>query len=337
MNLWESKRIVLLIAAVLGVAAATGIAADDKSEFVGPPGVSEVVRLWPGDAPATRPVDGDDQITVRGTINGVSVFSIIPGATPSMSVYLPANSAKPTAAIVICPGGAYRFAQASSEGHDVARALTQKGIAAFVLRYRLPDGKTPAPGQLPWPQQDGMRAVQLVRAGAGHWNIDPAKVGIMGFSAGGHLAATVATMYDEANSFHAKAQDDAASKLSARPDFAVLAYAVITMKQHTHIVSRNNLLGQQPSDEVESRFSADEHVTAKTPPLFITVAYDDKLVPVSNSESINAAAAKAGIPHQLLAFRRSEHGFGLGRGQSTGWLNTAVSWLATQHLIDASK
>ena len=311
-----------------------GASTPTPPDLITPPGLSEVVRLWPNEPPATSPVDRDDSVIWHEHPGG-SIFAVRGDRMASLSVFLPANAVHPAPAIIICPGGGYAIEQMTTEGDEIAEALTKKGIAAFVLRYRLPNQIAPADDQLPMPQQDVLRAIQLVRSQADHWKIDPKRTGVMGFSAGGHLAATAATMYDQTSSFAAAAHDDAASQLSARPDFAVLAYPVITMEAATHGGTRANLLGPNPTPALLARFSADQHVTPQTPPLFIVVAEDDRTVPPVNSDMMDAAAQKAGIPHELLTYREGGHGFGLGAPEKTrGWLDKATTWLAKQGLID---
>ena len=295
-----------------------------------------IVRLWPGDAPATQPYDraeGGEKVTNRSKTAEPNL--LISGVThPWLSVFLPKTDADARTAVIICPGGGYAFEAETKEGVDVAKRLNADGIAAFVLKYRLPHGEAPAADQLPMPQQDMLRAIQLVRSRAAEWKLDPKRIGVMGFSAGGHLAATAATMYDEANELPVH---DAISKQSARPDFAVLLYAVISMEPNVgHTGSRNNLIGKTADATLSRRFSTDEHVTANTPPLFIAQAKDDKTVPFHNAELMNAAAEKAGVPHEFISFDHGGHGFGLGDNADTKtWFPKCLEWLRKQDFVTA--
>lgn len=296
-----------------------------------PAGLTEVIRLWPNDPPATCPADPDDKIM---QLRGGAAYMIRPGAVANLSVYLPKGATGPMPAVVICPGGGYSIEAVTGEGHAVAQALLKHNVASFVLKYRLQHGQPFPSDGLPLPQQDVLRAIQLVRAEAAKFNVDPNRVGVMGFSAGGHVAATAVTMYDDAKQLPAH---DAISKTSARPDFGVLLYPVITMRTLTHGGSRKNLLGEKPDEALIARFSTDEHVTPQTPPLFIAVAEDDKTVPPLNSHQMDAAAAKAGIPHELVTYPKGGHGFGLGKpGQTQGWLDKALEWLADQKLMPSA-
>lgn len=307
-----------------------GQAPATQPDALQPAGLSEIVRLWPGEMPATYPSDAGERIGGRrgGPNPAIFLTKITQG---SLSVFLPRNAGGPTPAIVICPGGGYTGEAITHEGFAVAEQFAARGIAAFVLKYRLPTGQAPAAGELPLPQQDVLRAIQFVRANAGKWNVDVKRVGVMGFSAGGHLAATAATLYDDAPSFAAKANHDDASRQSARPDVAILGYPVITMaKGATHGGSRKNLLGETPDAATEARFSTETRVTANTPPVFILHAKDDKTVPIKNAELFDAAAEKAGIKHEFVVFEKGGHGFGLGNNDETKtWFPKCVDWLKT--------
>jgi len=325
------KRCGRVLSAVLLVASLNVARAAEPStqpNGLAPTGLTEVIRIWPNDPPATSPADPDDKIMPqRG-----GAYMIRPGETANLSVYLPKDAKAPTSAVVICPGGGYSIEAVTGEGHAVAQELLKHGVAAFVLKYRLQHGKPFPSDELPLPQQDVFRAIQLVRAQAAKFNVDPNRVGVMGFSAGGHVAATAVTMYDDAKQIPIH---DAISQTSARPDFGVLVYPVITMRTLTHGGSRKNLIGDKPAEALIARFSADEHVTPQTPPLFITVAEDDKTVPPANSHNMDAAAAKASIPHQLVTYEKCGHGFGLGWGPTQGWINKALAFLAEQKMVPA--
>ena len=292
-----------------------------------------VLRIWPSDPPATQAYDPDDTLIPRGKTGG-TWYMAKNLKTASLAVYLPAKST-PSAAVVICPGGGYTFESVTDEGIRIAKKFNDNGVVAFVLKYRLPDGHAPADGQLPVPQQDVLRAIQFVRAQAEKFHVDPKRVGVIGFSAGGHVAATAATLYDRAGTFADKAGHDAASTLSARPDFAVLIYPVISMDRAVaHGGSRKNLLGATPDAALVDTYSADLHVTPQTPPLFIVHAKDDTIVPIANAERMDAAAAKAGVPHEYLAFEKGGHGFNLGSNEKTRtWFAKCVTWMRSRQML----
>jgi len=324
------------LAAVLGLCCLPGFALAQNASAIyspdalKPQGQSQIVRLWPGTQPATCPVDEGEQISVRGDAKNPSlVLSNIRQA--NLGVFLPSGNG-PFPAVVICPGGGYRQESMTSEGYAVAQKLAKAGMAAFVLKYRLPDGHLPAEGKLPLPQQDVFRAIQLVRTNAAEWKLDPKRIGVMGFSAGGHLAATAATLFDLAENETPK---DEISKQSARPDFAVLVYPVISMtKPMAHAGSRDRLLGKDADATAEARFDPSQHVTSQTPPLLLVHAVDDQVVMPANSMRMLAAAEKANVPHSMLLLSHGKHGFGLGNdAEAQGWSDQCLAWLRGQGIL----
>lgn len=245
--------------------------------------------------------------------------------TPTMDVYLPAGSNATGQAVVICPGGGYGILAYNWEGSDPARFLSAKGITAIVLKYRLPNSKSNITSHLT-PLLDAKRAIRTVRAHAGKWRINPAKVGIMGFSAGGHLASTLATHFDAGNA----TATDSIERQSSRPDFAVLVYPVISMsKPIMHAGSRNNLIGASATDELAKLYSNELQVTKDTPPTFLVHATDDKGVPVENSLLFYQALKDKGVPAEMHIYPTGGHGFGLGigKGYLETWTDRLVDWL----------
>ena len=240
------------------------------------------IRLWSGDAPgALGHADTD-----------------IPTLTP----FLPPPAQATGAAVVICPGGGYG-GLAPHEGPDYALWLNQNGIAAFVLKYRLGSHGYRHPRML----EDAARAVRLVRAQAADWNIDKQRVGIMGSSAGGHLASTLLTHFD-------LGKPDASDKVdreSSRPDLGILCYPVISMGSQTHQGSKRNLLGDNPSEELVKLLSNELQVSPQTPPTFLWHTAADLAVPVENSMDFAAALHKSGVPFALHIYERGNHGLGL--------------------------
>lgn len=233
--------------------------------------------------------------------------------------------AKPNgAALVICPGGGYGGLVTGGEGHGIAAWLNGHGITGIVLEYRLPKGRSEVP------LLDAQRALRTARFHAKEWGIDPARLGIIGFSAGGHLASTAGTHFDEGDA----ASSDPIERLGCRPDFMVLVYPVITMDTSTHGGSRKNLLGPEPSAALVTRFSNEKQVTEKTPPAFLTHAADDKVVVPANSENFHAALEKNGVPAKYLALPSGGHGLNGYKGPMwDAWQEQSIEWLAEIKMI----
>lgn len=276
--------------------------------------------LWPtGKVPNYRPANETEKWDTADIIR-VSLVQ-----TPTVSVYLPAKKSATGQAVVICPGGGYVRLAYNWEGADVARLLNAKGIAAVVLKYRLPNSKSNVTPHLS-PLMDAKRAVRLVRANAAKWNVKKEQVGIMGFSAGGHLASTLATHFDAGDA----AATDSVERQSSRPDFAVLVYPVISMsKPIMHAGSRNNLIGEKPDTALARLYSNELQVRPQTPPTFLLHAADDKAVPVENSLLFYQACKDAGVPVEMHLYPKGGHGFGLavGQGYLESWTDRLVDWL----------
>jgi acetyl esterase/lipase len=240
---------------------------------------------------------------------------------PTLDVYLPAPDKTVGAAVVICPGGGYGTLMTTYEGGEVAEFFAERGVAGFVLRYRH------APRyQHPIPSQDVSRAIRLVRSRSDRYGLRPDRIGVMGFSAGGHLAATAATHWDRGDT----EASDAVDRVSSRPDFAVLCYAVISMAgPSSHSGSRRNLLGDDPSPELVERMSLETQVNSETPPMFLLQTNDDRVVPAENSLLMVLALRRAGVPVELHLFEPGPHGIGLDRGpESTRvWPDMLMAWM----------
>lgn len=261
-------------------------------------------RLWPGAAPGAL---GD---TLEDT----------PRLTPYLDVDM-----KEAPAIVVCPGGGYGR-RAPHEAEPIARWLNSLGIAAFVLDYRV------APYRHPIPLLDAQRAIRTVRFRAKDWGVDPARVGILGFSAGGHLAATAATQF---NVKYSEPNDDIDS-LSCRPDLAILCYPVITFaNEFRHPGSMDNLLGPEPDQALRLELSAEVNVTADTPPTFLWHAADDTGVPPENSLSYAAALSRNGVSFAMHIFATGRHGLGLAlqHPEAGAWTSLCATWLQEQKKI----
>jgi acetyl esterase/lipase len=222
---------------------------------------------------------------------------------PTLTFYLPKPEIATGAAMVICPGGAYA-GLAPHEGEAYALFLRDHGVAGFVLKYRLGSAGYRHPVML----EDVSRAMRTVRARASEWNVDPKRIGVMGSSAGGHLASTLLTHYDSGK----PDSDDPIERQSSRPDLGILCYPVITMGDWTHAGSKKNLLGDNPSPELVKELSNELHVTENTPPTFIFQTEEDRAVPVENSLMFASALRKAGVPFDLHIYEKGPHGMGLG-------------------------
>lgn len=283
-----------LLRSILGLALLTSTAAG-----------AEPLRLWPGKAPGAR---GDQAVD-------------IPTLTPHL---LPADKAS-GAAIVICPGGGYGHLATEKEGTAYARWLNAHGVMAFVLKYRLGSSGYRHPVML----GDVSRAIRTVRANAEKWGVDPQRVGVMGSSAGGHLAATLMTHFDAGKPGAA----DPVERQSSRPDLGILCYPVITMDApHVHQGSRQLLLGDSPARALVDDLSNEKQVTDQTPPAFIWHASDDRIVPVQNALLFANALATHRVPFALHVYEKGGHGLGLGKSaldpnRPLPWADDLLYWL----------
>ena len=244
-----------------------------------------------------------------------------------ITVHLPQPELATGTAIVICPGGGYGGRVVEGEGHGIARWLNSHGIAGVVLEYRLPGGNYHRP------MLDAQRAMRVVRSHAVEWKLDPRRVGIMGFSAGGHLASTIGTHFDAGD----EKSEDPVERQSCRPDFMVLVYPVITMGEKAHGGSRNNLLGPNPSARLMEFLSNETQVTDKTPPAFLTHARTDAVVPVAHSQMFYAALKAHGVPVELQEFPKGNHGYNGYHGEEwDAWQKRSLEWLGERGLLRAS-
>lgn len=246
---------------------------------------------------------------------------------PSLAFY-PAPAEKATgAAVLVCPGGGYG-GLAEHEGHPVAQWLNSIGVSAAVLKYRLgPRYHHPAP------LQDAARGLRTLRSRAAEWKINPQRIGILGFSAGGHLASSLSTHFDDGN----PNASDPIDRISSRPDFAVLIYPVISFTtEYAHVGSRNNLLGQNATPEMMELLSSEKQVTPRTPPTFLIHTAGDKGVPCENSLLYALALRRAKVPVELHVYEHGEHGFGLGGNDPvlSGWPAQCAAWMKGRGLLE---
>ena len=291
-------RTLFVILAVGGLATQSVSPYQQPSSTIQAP---QIVRLWPGAAPGALGDQDED--------------------TPTITVHLPSSTTGPVAAVIVAPGGSYRALSMIKEGREPAEYLNSLGLAAFVLKYRL-GPKYHHPVQL----GDAQRAIRLVRTRASQWGIAPDRIGMFGFSAGGHLASAASTHFDAGRAQAA----DPVDRVSSRPDFAVLAYPVISfIEPWTHQGSKTNLLGEAPDPQVARSLSSDTQVTAVTPPTFIYHTNADTAVPVENSVSYFLALRKAGVPAELHVFKDGAHGTGLGQQDPAlaAWPTLLANWL----------
>ena len=274
--------------------------------------------LWPEGVPGAKPGVAPER-TEQGSVSSVS--------NPTLTVYAPAVDKPNGTSVIICPGGGYMRLSAEREGEQYANWLSTLGVTAFVLKYRMSEFGHPAP------LQDVARAVRLLRSRAGEFKIDPSRIGVMGSSAGGHLAASSGTLFD-----HPAAKTGAAlDATSARPDFLVLLYPVITMSgESVHAGSRKALLGASPGAELVQLMSLEKQVTEATPPTLLIHTQADKSVPVENSILFYQALTRAKVPAEMYLFEHGGHGMGMraGLGTSSDWPRRAEEWLKDRRLLE---
>ena len=243
---------------------------------------------------------------------------------PTLTVYQPATNTATGTAVVICPGGGYGMLAMDHEGHDVAKWLNSHGITAFILKYR----HAPA-YKHPTPLRDAQRAIRMVRHNAATWGVDAEKVGILGFSAGGHLAATTGLQF----AWEDEMATDEIGQQSARPDFMVLVYPVMSMSEsYMHEGSRNNLIGKDAPASLGDLMSHEKQVTGQTPPAFLIHTTMDKAVPPENSIYFYLAMREAGVDAEMHIFEKGRHGFGLAPDDPvlSGWPALAADWIRTK-------
>jgi len=257
---------------------------------------NQTIRLWPGDAPLAQG---------NGTVD-----------IPTLTAYLPAAGKATGSAIIVCPGGGYTHLSTVKEGSTIGQWLADNGVTAFVLKYRIsPQYHYPAEFD------DVERAIRLVRSNAPDWNLDPNRLGIIGFSAGGHLASMAATHFSDGDP---KATDPI-ERVGSRPNLQILLYPVITMTDEAsvHKGSRTALLGPNPTADLLLSVSSEKQVTKDTPPAFIAHSMTDPVVPIANSDAYQAALVKNGVPVVFLRGKYGGHGFGL----TDAWSGQCIAWL----------
>lgn len=271
------------------------------------------LQLYPGEIPNSIPNAAKEAVEPNGHTRNIT--------NPTLTVYLSSKERANGTAVIILPGGSYEFVSFINEGTRVAEQFVNAGITSFILKYRLPDDKIMQDktiGSL----QDAQQAIKMVRQNAGKWNIDPARVGIVGFSAGGHLASMAGTHFN-------KPVIDAEG-ISLRPDFMVLLYPVISFSKGStaHLKSLNNLMSETSSTDLIFRLSTELHVTPETPPTFIMHAADDEVVTVENAYLFHEALKRNDVPSEILIYPKGGHGFGIKNPFSThSWIEQCFKWM----------
>ncbi|GAB3745860.1 alpha/beta hydrolase [Spirosoma pomorum] len=275
----------------------------------------EIIPLYPGTVPNAKPSSVKEVQSSPGVYRGIT--------KPTLEIYLPDKAIATGTAVVVIPGGGYSVVVYQGEGIGTAKALVQKGVAAFVLKYRLPSDSSMVDKTI-GPLQDAQQAIKRVREGAAQWGIDPGKIGIMGFSAGGHLASTEATHFE-------KALIDNPQNTNLRPDFQVLVYPVISLRDSlAHRGSRDNLLGKNPSQQSIELYSNELQVRANTSPTYLTHAADDKVVDVDNSIVYFEKLRHQKIPVEMHIYPKGDHGFIF---RQPGWTDPLFDWMKRNNLI----
>jgi acetyl esterase/lipase len=285
----------------------------------------EIINLWPAGAIPNAIAGASLTETTETDFDNILRISDV--SVPTLTVFLPPKEKATGAAVMICPGGGYWLLASGHEGADVARWLNEMGVAAFVLKYRLPNEKIMVrPHEVPL--LDARQGMLLIRQNAARFGLNPQKIGVLGFSAGGHLAATLSTHYEKEP--QTGTQTD---RSPGRPDFSVLIYPVITFGDKAHGGSRDKLLGGDKSPELIRYYSAELQVTAQTPPTLLIHSQDDTGVPVENSVNYFLALKAANVPAEMHLYPTGGHGYGLrvaNKGTVSGWPDAAKRWLMNQ-------
>jgi len=310
---------IVMLGAVMSIVPSTAAGArpDQQATQVTVSRPGQPVPIWPEGVPGAI-AGGGPETVVDGRISNVH--------EPSLTPYLVPAGVRPATAVIVCPGGGYNLLAADHEGRAVAEWLNSIGVSAFVLKYRLKEYGHPAP------LRDVLRAVRLLRSDAPRWGIASDRIGVLGFSAGGHLAASAGTLFDEADGRTGATLD----AVSARPDFLVLIYPVIRLTgPYAHTGSGRSLLGAQATPETLERYSLDSRVTKDTPPAFLVHGGTDTAVPPENSVLFSLALRREGVPAELHLYQAGPHGIGLrpGYGPMSDWPKRCAEWMAAKGLI----
>lgn len=297
------------------------------SLWISIPGFSqnkEIIPLWNKIPEEIQTTDYSEKIDYDD--NGI-VKKVKQVTQPTLTAYFADPQKSNGTSVIICAGGAYGYLSIYKEGYKIAEWFNSLGINAFVLKYRLPNDLIMKDKSI-GPLQDAQEAVRIIRRNADKWKLNPNKIGVIGFSAGGHLASTLATHYDDKTY-------TPTDTISARPNFSILIYPVISMQNGiTHEGSKTNLLRLNPTNEQINNYSNEKQVTAATPIAFLVHATDDKSVPVENSINYYLALKKQNVAAELHLYQSGGHGFGLGiKGTNQFWPSTCEKWLAANNYL----
>jgi len=271
------------------------------------------IPLYPNGIPNSKPTPADYiETNVKGWAKNVSV--------PTLTPYFPEKGKATGTAVIVCPGGGYYQLSMDNEGNNIAAAFAKLGITAFVLKYRLPSDLIMVDKTI-GPLQDAQQALIMVRTRAAEWGIDPAKVGIAGFSAGGHLATTAANRYTTSVVANP-------NNVNLLPDFMILLYPATTFSDTNHHDSKDHLIGLNPTAADIALYSSEKHITANTPPAFIVQAEDDPLVAIQNTLNFYSALVKANVKAEMHIYQAGGHGFGLiNKKSKEHWMDWCISWM----------
>jgi acetyl esterase/lipase len=298
----NASKTILTLGLLASTAMMNQVQADDRT----------VIPIWPEGVPGLRADASPEKEEAGGHFSNIH--------QPTLTVFVPPAGQANGTAVIICPGGAYSHLAFNQEGIAPAQWYNSLGVTAFILKYRLKEYGQPAP------LQDVLRAIRLVRSRAKEFGVRLNRIGVLGFSAGGHLTACAGTLFDAPEGRTGSALDDT----SARPDFIMLLYPVITMEApYVHVGSLHSLLGAAPAPELVRRYSVEQQVTKSTPPAFIVQSEEDRAVPVENSLMFYEALRKAGVPAELHLYAKGPHGFGLatGLGPASEWPKLCEKWM----------
>ncbi|MEO6330919.1 MAG: alpha/beta hydrolase [Ginsengibacter sp.] len=276
--------------------------------------------LYASDIPNSKEWPNEEKTEAgNGMISKISI--------PTLTLFLPPKQTANGTAIIICPGGGYRVNASVHEGSDVAKKFTEMGVTAFVLKYRIPNEATMINKEI-GPLQDAQQAIKTVRLGAAKWDLNPDRIGIMGFSAGGHLASTAGTHFN-------KSVIENKEGISLRPDFMILIYPVISFQDSVgHIGSRDQLIGEHPAKDKINFYSNELQVTDNTPPAFLVHASDDDVVNARNSTLFYQQLLKHKVPAELHIYQRGGHGFGMNNKTTKDqWMQRCENWMEANGLL----
>ncbi len=326
-ELHHFSRMICTLVVVLALSTSSG-AVDNEFE----------ISIWPGVAPGSGRSKMKEEYSHRPITDGTAVDrdrSVRSVTRPTLKVYLPTADKATGAAVVVCPGGGFSHLAIDQEGHDVARWLQSRGIAGAVVKYRLPDpdvGLYVPNGSIP----DMQRAIRIVRLNAGKWNIDPKRIGVTGFSAGGYMAAAAGTLFDEGN----PGADDPVRRMSCRPDFIAPVYPLISLELQAERYAglAERMLGPDPGAEMIREYSLDTRVTPQSPPAFLVHAHDDGLS-AEHSIRFYLALRKAKVSAELHVYSKGGHGFGMRRRglPVSTWRERWLDWMKTEGFLSQSQ